>query len=423
MRELVFSTSPPIEECDFTPIAPSQKRPTILTYSNAAFGAEAMREIHPTNWLRYAGLATWTLIALTLLLLPAISRDPVAASNVFGWWAAAGLFILAFLHPSARPRMLAPLWQRILVLAVMTASVFALSYFTRSGLGVILSTVIAGILPWLLPRLIAHAWLVGIALAFSVWAIFLPQFGWAYALPQLMMTLGLMLFAYAASMLALNQLKARDELRRVNSELRATQSLLTENTRIAERVRIARELHDLVGHHLTALSLNLEVASHTADGKAKEHVDRAGSIARLLLSDVREVVSDMRRDDRVDLREAIRELASGVPEPRIHLDIPDDLSLTDPKRAQILLRCAQEVITNAVRHAQATNLWIRLTADNDGLRLEARDDGRGAVELLPGNGLRGMRERIKELGGRLEIMTRPDSGFRINAWMPPESTA
>ena len=382
-----------------------------------------MREIHPTNWLRYAGIATWLLVAATLLLLPLVARDEVDPPRIFGWWSAALLFILAFLHPAARLRTLAPLWKRLIVMTVMTASVFALSYFTRSALGVILSTIVAGILPWILPRLIATAWLLGIALAFSVWAAILPQFGLAYALPQLMITLGLMLFAYAASMLALNQLKARDELRRVNSELRATQSLLAENTRIAERVRIARELHDLIGHHLTALSLNLEVASHTAEGKAKEHVVRAGSIARLLLSDVREVVSDMRHEDRVNLREAIRELASGVPEPNIHLDIPDELSLTDPKRAQILLRCAQEVITNAVRHAQASNLWIRLAADDEGLRLEARDDGRGAVELLPGNGLTGMRERIKELGGRLEIMTRPNSGFRINAWMPPESPA
>lgn len=379
-----------------------------------------MREIHPTNWLRYAGIATWLLVAATLLLLPWVARDDVESSRIIGWWSAALLFILAFLHPAARLRPLAPLWQRLIVMTVMTASVFALSYFTRSALGVILSTIVAGILPWILPRIIAIAWLLGIALAFSIWAAILPQFGLAYALPQLMITLGLMLFAYAASTLALNQLKARDELRRVNSELRATQSLLAENTRIAERVRISRELHDLIGHHLTALSLNLEVATHTAEGKAKEHAQRAGSIARLLLSDVREVVSDMRHEDRVDLREAIRELASGVPEPAIHLDIPDELSLTDPKRAQILLRCAQEVITNAVRHAHASNLWIRLTADEEGLRLEARDDGRGANELLPGNGLNGMRERIKELGGRLEIMTRPNSGFRINAWMPPE---
>ena len=382
-----------------------------------------MREIHPTNWLRYAGILTWALVGIALLLAPLYSREPLARSALIGAWSAMALFLLAFLHPAARMRMVAPLWQRVIALGIMTVAVIAVSYFSRSSFGAILSTVIAGILPWLLPRILGVVWLFCLSLVFAVMVALLPQFGWIFLIPQLMILLGLMLFAFAASTLALNQVRARDELRRVNSELRATQSLLTENTRIAERVRIARELHDLVGHHLTALSLNLEVATHTSEGKTKEHVDRAGSIARLLLSDVREVVSDMRQDDRVDLREAIRELASGVPHPSIHLDIPDELSLTDPKRAQILLRCAQEVITNTVRHARAQNLWIRLTADDDGLRLEARDDGRGAVELLPGNGLTGMRERIKELGGRLEIMTRPNSGFRINAWMPPETAA
>ncbi|NKI35425.1 sensor histidine kinase [Wenzhouxiangella sp. XN79A] len=382
-----------------------------------------MRELHPTNWLRYAGILTWCLVGIALLLAPLYARQPLTTASIIGAWSAMTLFLLAFLHPWSRMRMVAPFWQRVVALAVMTAAVIAVSYFSRSSFGAILSTVIAGILPWLLPRVLGVAWLFCLSLVFAVMVALLPQFGWIFLIPQLMILLGLMLFAFAASTLALEQLRARDELRRVNSELRATQSLLAENTRIAERVRIARELHDLVGHHLTALSLNLEVASHTSAGKTKEHVDRAGSIARLLLSDVREVVSDMRQDDRVDLREAVRELASGVPEPAIHLDIPDELSLTDPKRAQILLRCAQEVITNTVRHARAQNLWIRLTADADGLRLEARDDGRGAAELLPGNGLTGMRERIKELGGRLEIMTRPDSGFRINAWMPPEAPA
>lgn len=384
-----------------------------------------MRETHPADWLRYAGLATWLLVALTLLLYPLLPyEEPIGMPKILGWWSAAVLFILAFLHPVADLQNPASLWKRLLALTVMTLSVFAVSYFSRSVLGVILATVVAGVLPWLLPRLIGLVWLFGMALVFSVlWLAYQSEFGITTALVLLMMALGLMLFAYSASMLALNQLKARNEVRRVNSELRATQTLLAENTRIAERVRIARELHDLVGHHLTALSLNLEVASHTSDGKTKTHVDRAGSIARLLLSDVREVVSDMRAEERVDLREAIRELASGVPEPTIHLEIPDSLSLTDPKRAQILLRCAQEVITNAVRHARANNLWISLSADENGLRLEAVDDGRGTVELLPGNGISGMRERIKEIGGRLEIMTRPNSGFRINAWMPPEKIA
>jgi signal transduction histidine kinase len=243
------------------------------------------------------------------------------------------------------------------------------------------------------------------------------------ALIFVLMNLGLTLFPFIASLLALQQVQARADLRRVNSELLATQSLLAENTRIAERVRISRDLHDLVGHHLTALTLNLEVASHTSDGKAKEHVDQAASVARLLLSDVREVVGDLRRDDLVNLREALQVLAEGVPQITIHLDIPEHLAQTDPSHAQTLLRCAQEVITNAVRHANAANLWIQLESGADGISLRARDDGRGAAELMPGNGLNGMRERLRELGGRLDISTGPGVGFQLRAWMPRDKPA
>jgi signal transduction histidine kinase len=221
-------------------------------------------------------------------------------------------------------------------------------------------------------------------------------------------------------MIALRQHAARDELRKVNSELRATQALLADNTRIAERVRIARELHDLVGHHLTALTLNLEVATHLVEGKALEHVQQAHSLAKLLLADVREVVSEMRLDDKVDLAAALRTLVSGTPEPRIHLDLPSALALTDPVRAQVLLRCTQEVITNSVRHAQASNLWISLMHDDRGMALTARDDGRGVDEVEVGNGLNGMAERLRQLGGELAIETSPGAGFALRAWMPLE---
>ena len=137
---------------------------------------------------------------------------------------------------------------------------------------------------------------------------------------------------------ARRQSYARDELRKVNSELRATQALLAESTRIAERVRISRELHDLVGHHLTALSLNLEVASHLVSGKAVEHVAQAQTVAKLLLSDVREVVGAMRGGDSIDLTEALLRLSEGVPKPQIHLDIPELLTVDDPQRAQVVLR-------------------------------------------------------------------------------------
>jgi signal transduction histidine kinase len=372
------------------------------------------------DWLRYFGLLIWLLAAIPLALLPLLTSEPPATQAIVGWWSGAVLFLLALLHPTVRLQRRSALWRRVLVLFIMSVSAFAVSYFTRSGIGSLLAMVVAAMLPWLLPVVFGVAWVIVLALAFGVLAIFSPDGSWILALVFVLMNLGLTLFPFIASLLTLKQMRARSELRRVNSELRATQSLLTENTRIAERVRISRELHDLVGHHLTALSLNLEVASHVTEGKGKEHVDQAGSIARLLLSDVREVVSDMRQGDQVDLREALEMLAEGVPDLQVHLDIPDHMSLTDPKRAQILLRCAQEVVTNTARHAAARNLWISLETGEDGVALRARDDGQGSFNLLPGNGLIGMRERLKELGGRLDIATRPGAGFQIRAWMPRE---
>ena len=193
-----------------------------------------------------------------------------------------------------------------------------------------------------------------------------------------------------------------------------------QNTRIAERVRIARELHDLVGHHLTALTLNLEVVTHLVEGKALDHVQQAHSLAKLLLSDVREVVSDMRQDDLVDLSSALRTLVEGVPTPQIHLDLPSAELMVQPERAQVLLRSAQEIITNSVRHAQARNLWIRLATARDGLAMSARDDGRGVPELHSGNGLTGMSERLLALGGKLEIESGRNAGFTLHLWMPLE---
>ena len=380
-------------------------------------------ELQPVDWLRYMGFMVWLLAAVPLLILPLVALEPPRPGAIAGWWAGAVLFLLAFVHPAVRLQTRSPFWKRVALLLVMSVAAFAVAYFTRSGIGSLLAMVVAALLPWMLPALLGMAWVASLALIFGVWVIFLPEGSWLLALIFVLMNLGLTLFPFIASLLALQQVQARSDLRRVNSELLATQSLLAENTRIAERVRISRDLHDLVGHHLTALTLNLEVASHLTGGKGKEHVDKASSVARLLLADVREVVGDLRRDDQVNLREALQMLAEGVPELRIHLEIPGHLSQTDPRHAQILLRCAQEVITNAVRHAHASNLWITLESGRDGVALRARDDGRGAAELMPGNGLNGMRERLRELGGRLEISTGPGAGFQVRAWMPMEKMA
>src|SRR5204863_3220827 len=105
---------------------------------------------------------------------------------------------------------------------------------------------------------------------------------------------GFAAFALYAGWVAEREARQRGELSLLYAELKSTQALLAESSRLAERARIARDLHDVLGHHLTALSLSLEVASHVADGKAKAEVERARSLSKLLLAEVRGVVSQFR---------------------------------------------------------------------------------------------------------------------------------
>lgn len=229
---------------------------------------------------------------------------------------------------------------------------------------------------------------------------------------------GFQIFALTTTYATISEAKARRELAQANAELRAAQELLAESSRVGERLRIARELHDVIGHHLTALSLNLEVASRISEGKSKEVIDRSHAIAKLLLSDVRSVVSTLREDETIDISKALSSLVEGIPRPYIHLTMPSDLQLEDTDKAQVIVRCIQEIITNTVKHARAENLWLSLERTPDGITIHARDDGHGTKNVQAGNGLRGMRERLEGIGGRLSVSSSPGKGFELSAYLP-----
>jgi signal transduction histidine kinase len=373
----------------------------------------------PIDLLRYAGLFAW-LCASVPLLLRFWYAEPLGTEQYMAWWILHLVFGFTYWNQVRSLPVRTSLPHRLLIVSVLTVSALGVCLVAQTSLGGILLLIVAGLLPWILPVAMALAWLIGQNALFVVVFSTIPEVTLTDAALMGGLFLGISGFAFMSGMVALQQHVARDELRKVNSELRATQALLADNTRIAERVRIARELHDLVGHHLTALTLNLEVATHLVDGKALEHVQQAHSLAKLLLADVREVVSEMRLDDKVDLAAALHTLVDGTPAPRVHLDLPSELALTDPLRAQVLLRCAQEMITNSVRHAEANNLWISLRHYEAGLALTARDDGRGAEAVEAGNGLNGMAERLRQLGGELKIETKSGAGFALRAWVPME---
>lgn len=375
----------------------------------------------PIELLRYAGLFTWLCASIPLFLMPYWYENPLPLNQYLAWWLLHLFFGLTYWNQVKALPVRSSLPHRLVTVSVLTVCALGVSMMAETSIGGILLLIVAGLLPWMLPAAPSMAWLLAQNVALVMVISRIPDISFSDAALAGGLFLGISLFAFMSGVVALRQHVARDALRKVNSELLATQALLADNTRIAERVRIARELHDLVGHHLTALTLNLEVATHLAEGKALEHVQQAHSLAKLLLADVREVVSDMRLDDKVDLSAALQTLVSGMPEPRIHLDLPLEVALTDPVRAQVMLRCAQEVITNSVRHAQAENLWIGLAHDDERVALSARDDGQGAKRIVRGNGLNGMSERLEALGGGLEMESKPGAGFRLNAWVPVEN--
>jgi signal transduction histidine kinase len=225
-------------------------------------------------------------------------------------------------------------------------------------------------------------------------------------------------FAFFAGRVIVAERTRRQELSFLNGELRSTRDLLEQSSRLNERLRIARDLHDTLGHHLTALAVNLELASKLPLDESRAIVARSHLVSKLLLNDVRETVAALRQDRTIDVSAALKLLADGVPALHVHLDLPEACLLDDAEKAHALLRCAQEGLTNSLRHSGARNVWIKL--DQDGLEFTLRDDGRGVQQLIPGNGLHGMRERVEALGGTLRWFSGSGQGFRIFVSLPPK---
>jgi len=133
---------------------------------------------------------------------------------------------------------------------------------------------------------------------------------------------------------------------------------------------------------------------------------------------VRGIVASSQARDGVHVAHALQAVVGAVPRPRVHLEVADSLRIADPERAHILLRCAQEIVTNAARHSDAQNLWIVIERDGEAFRIRAHDDGRGSDGASDGFGLRGMRERVERAGGKLRIATQPGRGFDVTADLP-----
>jgi two-component system sensor histidine kinase UhpB len=196
-------------------------------------------------------------------------------------------------------------------------------------------------------------------------------------------------------------------LERLERERRTSASRALE-AQEAERLRLARELHDEIGQALTALLLELESASRDAPPDVATTIDEARESARATLEEVRRIARRLRPEalDDLGLRSALTNLCERMSAQagvelvrRIERDLPE----LAPDEELAIYRVAQEALTNAVRHGQPSRVELELGRRNGAVELSVRDDGAGFAGAEEGAGLTGMRERALMIGARLEV--------------------
>ena len=189
----------------------------------------------------------------------------------------------------------------------------------------------------------------------------------------------------------------------------------------AERLRIARELHDEVGQALTAVLLQLDRAQVAVEGEPAERIRVARETARETLEEVRGIARNLRPEalDDLGLAAALRQLCLEAERAGAIVEraIASGVSL-DPEAEVVVYRVAQEAITNALRHAGAECIRMTLGREGGTTVLRVEDDGRGTTGAEEGAGVRGMRERAVLVGGTLELGAAPGRGTSVTLRLP-----
>jgi signal transduction histidine kinase len=183
-----------------------------------------------------------------------------------------------------------------------------------------------------------------------------------------------------------------------------------------ERRRLARELHDSTAQSLAALEINMSALQNTTDpAEARRLAAESGEISRQVCDELRTISYLLHPPllDEAGLAFAIRWLADGYTKRNsipVFVDVPEKFPRLSTEIETALFRVVQESLSNIYRHAGATKVWITLGGENGDTHLEVRDNGEGlppnfSFERSSGVGLAGMRERMRELGGTLEVLS------------------
>lgn len=257
------------------------------------------------------------------------------------------------------------------------------------------------------------------------------EFGRPNEVDRVLLNLLATLAVVGLGVLVHSQRRTAASLAARNEELERLRQVAAEQATAAERTRIARELHDVIAHHLTAVVVRGQAALRVAPDDPQVGAETLAWVVettREALTSTRQTVKVLRGDDPSLLQPLpglgdLTEIVGRIRETglAVDLDVADDLPRLDPQVELALLRISQEALTNVLRHARAALARVTIaTVDGRGVELSVDDDGSGRRPTGPprGHGLVGMQERAVSCGGRLDVGRSPLGGWRVRALLP-----
>ena len=349
------------------------------------------------DWLlHFSGFITWSVICyLSLANLNVSSEFFLKLSGFI-------VFYLSFAWIVFSDKNSESILKKVL-LALEIVTVLLLISYDRHSVAAILLVLIATQLPAMFTR--KQALLLMFLVSFAHFCIdydgsFISSF------LQVIIYFMLQVFGFSAIETARREEKAKKELAAINQELLATRFMLKTSSQKQERLRISRDLHDVIGHQLTALSLNLEVAKHKVSKEFKPLLEDNLQLAKTLLTDVRQVVKEMRDEEQFELIASLESLINQLPICQLKVISSPDINSLQLK--QQLMFCLQEGVSNALRHGKANLFTFTSEKTDNSLMIELSDNGsanKAKSATSFGSGLAGMKERLIDFKGEVELVT------------------
>ena len=369
--------------------------------------------------------------AITLFLIFAQDERKLTSWEIALGFSSGVIYLLLGLNSNLIIDRLPTGWAEGLFFSVQCVLIFVIGYVLGTGATWLIGLPLVGFAVEMLTS--RWQWLVYIAvIAVLILPIGLRHGSWTGALINIA-TIGAAVFFVAVfARLRLNEQQARERAERLMIDLEAANKQLavyaTQAEELAmtqERNRLAREIHDSLGHTLTIVNVQIEAAKVVMESepeRASDALKKAQDMTLKALRQVRESVASLRESpvSNRPLEEAIRPLLEEAQSAGIitEFKIVGNPYTLENKVALSLYRALQEGLTNVCKHASASRVDVLLAYQPNQVNLEIKDNGVGTTETAGGFGLLGIRERMQLLGGSLEIQTGMGKGFSLLVTIP-----